>query len=189
MKKHILLSTLLAGALSIPAVSGEVLSEEELEEVSAKGIQIIINDEDLDDEQFNNNGSLQLANEAQQDIENVVVNNNAQSADNTGVNLLGNLSTSGDIVATQTNDQYADNYVDYTDQYVYTEDDVDDEQFNNNASVQLINEAQENANAVAAVNSAQSASNLGLNAVGNLATATSITTTQTNDQTAYNNVY
>ncbi len=189
MKKHLLLSALLVGALSVPAISGEVLSEEELDEVSAKGIQTVINDEYLDDEQFNNNGSLQLANQAQQDIENVVVNNNAQSAANTGVNLLGNLDTSGDIDATQTNDQYADNYVAYTEQYVFTEEHVDDEQYNNNASVQLINEAQEFANAVAAVNSAQSSSNLGLNAVGNLATATSITTHQTNDQTAYNDVF
>ncbi len=189
MKKHILLSTLLAGVLSVPAISGEVLSEEELEEVSAKGVQTVINDEYLDDEQYNNNGSLQLVNEAQKDIENVVVNNNAQSADNTGVNLLGNLSTSGDIVATQVNNQYADNYVEYTDQYVYTEEHVDDEQFNNNASVQLLNEAQENASSVAAINSAQSASNLGLNAVGNLATATSITTTQSNSQISFNDVY
>jgi len=125
MKKHFLLSALLVGAFSIPALSGEVLSDEELEGVSAKGVQTIINDEDLDNEQFNNNGSLQLANQAQQDIENVVVNNNAQSAANTGVNLVGNLDTSGDINASQVNDQYADNFVYYTDQYVYTEEDVD----------------------------------------------------------------
>jgi len=189
MKKHLLLSALLVGALSVPAISGEVLSDEELEGVSAKGVQTIINDEDVNAEQFNNNGSLQLANQAQQDIENVVVNNNAQSAANTGVNLVGNLDTSGDIDATQVNDQYADNFVVYTDQWVENDEDLNDEQFNNNASVQLINEAQENAQAVAAVNSAQSASNLGLNAVGNLATATSITTTQVNNQTAFNDVY
>ncbi len=189
MKKHVLLSALLVGAFSMPALSAEVLSEEELDEVSAKGIQTIINDDDVDDQQYNNNGSLQLANEAQKDIENVVVNNNAQSAANTGVNLLGNLATTGDINAAQHNTQTADNYVAYTDQYVDNDDDVDEEQFNNNASVQLLNEAQENANSVAVINSAQSASNLGLNAVGNLATANNITTTQTNTQTAVNNVY
>jgi len=79
--------------------------------------------------------------------------------------------------------------VDSVVQNVVNNNHVDGEQFNNNGSVQLVNKAQQNAAGVAAVNSAQSASNLGLNMIGNLLGAQSMTITQVNNQTAHNDVY
>jgi len=189
MKKHLLLSALLAGVLAVPSFSGEVLSEEELEEVAAQGVQTIYNDDDVDARQDNNNGSLQMTDEAQQDIENVVVDNAAQSAANSSVNLLGNMDTVGDITAQQGAEQTADNDVDYTAQYVDNDEDVDARQNNNNASVQIVDEAQEFAEAVAAINSAQSATNLSLNALGNISSTGAINAVQYAEQTAVNNVY
>lgn len=189
MKKHFLLSALLAGVLAGPSFSGEVLSEEELEEVAAQGVQTVYNEDDVDARQDNNNGSLQLTDEAQQDIENVVVDNAAQSAANASVNLLGNMDTVGDINASQEAEQYADNYVDYTDQLIDNDDDVDARQNNNSASVQIVDEAQEFAESVAAVNSAQSATNLSLNALGNISSTGNIIASQEATQTSYNNVY
>ncbi len=189
MKKHFLLSALLAGVIAAPSFSADVLSDDELEEVAAKGTQTVINHDNLDANQDNNNGSLQLADEAQQDIENVVVDNAAQSAANASVNLLGNMETVGEIEADQGADQYANNFVYWTDQWIENEDDVNSEQNNNNASVQIVDEAQESATAVAAVNSAQSATNLSLNALGNIASTGDINATQWSSQTSYNDVY
>ncbi len=189
MKKHLLLSALLVGALSVPAISAEVLSEEELEEVSAKGVQTIINEDHVDDDQYNNNGSVLLANDAQRTIENVTVTNNAQSAVNMGTNILGDVGADDDIDALQTSVQTAYNYVEESIQSVFNDEDLDDDQYNNNGSLQILNDAQREVDSVTISNSAQSAANLGVNITGNLGSGDDITSTQINDQYADNFVW
>src|SRR3990170_3824175 len=160
--------------------------------------------------QDNNNNSVQVNDQAQQ---NAVVDslvNTAKSA----VNIGANLATVGDVTGTdiyQTNTAVAENHVNdafasdgnaYAEnlnketQHVFNGTSPDtvaasiEDQENNNNSVQLNDYAQQNASAVLVENSAGSAVNAGLNVLnaGDI-TNSQNTISQTNDQTAenYNN--
>ncbi|HBG46627.1 MAG TPA: hypothetical protein DDW94_06500 [Deltaproteobacteria bacterium] len=153
-------------------------------------------------DQDNNNNSVQVNDQAQQNalVDSLV--NTAKSATNTGANL----ATVGDVTGTdiyQTNtavaenhvndafafdgDAYANNYNKQTQNVINGDFSVVVSQENNNNSVQVNNDAQENVSAVLLENSASSAVNAGLNVlnVGDI-TNSDDTIYQKNVQTAEN---
>jgi len=237
MSKRFLLSAIFAaGALSTGAIAGDmqVLNEEELEDVSAQGLQTIENDtRDFGGamNQNNNLDSVQMNDNAQQNAKGADLVAAATSSVNVGINILwsdARPSEPDDAVRRdgnfpvvvegpnepqdfgqqydQTNDQVAvshRNRANATDEaYAYNEDKETqyvynnvltgnsgsssvEGQDNNNNSVQLNDYAQQNVAGLEVENSAQSASNTGLNI---LATGTISLTSgnQENDQIAMN---
>ena len=160
MRKHLLLTAIFgAGVLSLPALALEELSEEELQEVTAKGVQVIINNDDPDEVQNNNNDSVQLNDQAQENILAFSIMNISNSAANQSANLALADGTAGDVDIHQDTFQLADNFVFLSLQEVYNEDDPDAIQNNNNASVQIRGDAQKNAVSFHNLNAANSAVN------------------------------
>ncbi len=100
-KKLLLTAVFTAGALTAGAVAGEmeILNEEELEEVSAQGLQVIENDnrnfKDLNGQQ-NNLDSVQLNNNAQMGVQVAGLINSAKSSFNSAINLLIQLEDQAD---------------------------------------------------------------------------------------------
>ena len=159
------------------------------------------------EDQENNNNSVQLNHDAQQNASAVLVENSASSAVNAGLNVLnaGDITNSQNTI-TQTNDQTAENFNNYADgevdakarnwetalhpgQYIDNQYATIFDQDNNNNSVQLNDNAQQNVTADKVVNSANSAVNVGQNLL-NWDTAggdvTNSVVTQTNTQEAKN---
>ncbi|MDQ7037806.1 MAG: hypothetical protein Q9N26_01210 [Aquificota bacterium] len=160
MRKHLLLTAVFGvGVLSLPASALEEISEEDLQEVTAKGVQVIINNDDPDEVQNNNNDSVQLNDQAQKDILAFSVMNISNSAANQSANLALADGTAEDVDIHQDTFQVADNYVDLSLQVVFNDDDPDAIQNNNNASVQIRGDAQQNAVSFHNLNAANSAVN------------------------------
>src|SRR3972149_7894912 len=159
-------------------------------------------------EQENNNNSVQLNGNAQQNASAVLVENSAASAVNAGLNVLnaGDILNSDDTIE-QTNFQTAENFNNYADggtdakarnweqaanpgQYIANLDlALVLDQNNNNNSVQLNDNAQQNVTADKVVNSANSAVNVGQNLLNWETTGGDVTNSevnQTNTQTAKN---
>ena len=179
------------------------LSDSEMDRVSAQGIQTIVNESNFPVADQNNNlDSVQLNDFAQEssNVEGLI--NSAVSAVNASANLLysGPATSSG---IEQENDNTAKNHV--NDSFAFNNDayaqnlnkqtqDVNnsflvtiEDQENNNNSVQMNDNAQQNSEGVSVLNSAFSANNFGLNIYssdsGNIAGGD---ITQTNTQHAYN---
>ncbi|HBG46625.1 MAG TPA: hypothetical protein DDW94_06490 [Deltaproteobacteria bacterium] len=179
------------------------LSDSEMDRVSAQGIQTIVNESNFPVADQNNNlDSVQLNDFAQEssNVEGLI--NSAVSAVNASANLLysGPATSSG---IEQENDNTAKNHV--NDSFAFNNDayaqnlnkqtqDVNnsflvtiEDQENNNNSVQMNDNAQQNSEGVSVLNSAFSANNFGLNIYssdsGNIAGGD---ITQTNTQRAYN---
>src|SRR3990170_4197733 len=179
------------------------LSDTEMDRVSAQGIQTIVNQSILPvNDQNNNLDSVQLNDFAQESstVEGLV--NSAVSAVNASANLLyGSETTSSGI--TQTNDNEAQNHVNdafafdndayaqnINKQTQYVNNDhlsIIEDQENNNNSVQLNDNAQQNSVGVSLINSAFSADNFGLNVYSSDSEPiTGGSLTQTNTQNAFN---
>ncbi len=138
--------------------------------------------------QNNNNNSVQLNDDAQQNATGLEIRNSALSAYNTGMNIM-KFDSSSSASLSQTNEQTAGNMNnnaegllnasayngewvgenDVTTQYVQIQANVSN-QNNNNNSVQLNGNAQENAAALTMVNNANSAQNSGMNILVDLIT-------------------
>src|SRR3990170_3997297 len=133
------------------------------------------------EDQENNNNSVQLNHDAQQNASAVLVENSASSAVNAGLNVLnaGDITNSQNTIS-QTNDQTAENFNNYADgevdakarnwetalhpgQYIDNQYATIFDQDNNNNSVQLNDNAQQNVTADKVINSANSAVNVGQN--------------------------
>lgn len=167
MRKHLLLTAIFgAGVIGSPALALEELSEEELQSVTAQGIQIIINNDDPENVQNNNNDSVQLNDQAQKNIIAFSIMNISNTAANQSANLALAQDTAGDVDIHQDTYQLADNFVFASLQEVYNEDDPDAIQNNNNASVQIRGDAQQNAISFHNLNAANSAVNQAAQAVG-----------------------
>src|SRR3990170_7074995 len=159
------------------------------------------------EDQENNNNSVQLNHDAQQNASAVLVENSASSAVNAGLNVLnaGDITNSQNTIS-QTNDQTAENFNNYADgevdakarnwetalhpgQYIDNQYATIFDQDNNNNSVQLNDNAQQNVTADKVVNSANSAVNVGQNLLNWDTTGGDITNSvvhQENTQTAKN---
>jgi hypothetical protein len=187
MRKHLLLTAVFgAGVLSLPALALEELSEEELQEVSAKGVQVIVNNDDPDSVQNNNNDSVQLNDLSQQNILAFSIMNISNSAANQSANLALATDTAEDVDVEQETTQVADNFVLLSLQIVYNEDDPDAIQNNNNASSQLNASAQQNAVSFHNLNAANSAVNQAAQGVGVFNTGEDVDVEQEVYQEAYN---
>ena len=130
----------------------------------------------------NNNGAVQV-NNAQKNLASLASHNNADSAVNSGVNVLdvsGKPTTAS--VLTQSNVQSAENCGTHN-QDVVNNGNIE-KQANNNGKVQLI-DAQTGTSSLILGNTAGSAVNYGLN-IANIQTATNWSITQTAVQTANN---
>ena len=186
MKRQVLNLTLLTALLTPVAMGAEIISDEELDDVSGGQLQVITNGGNVNAHDDNNNGSVILHNNAQRYVSGVYISNNAASAVNNATNIVNALS-SGPVTVTQTNNQCADNSVMRKQQEVANGGDVNDIQDNENASVLITDDAQQNANNLSLVNSAVSAVSRATNMV-NIPTAGSLTATQTSEQDADNEV-
>ncbi len=180
-KKKLLAAAILAVSVSSAVAAPQVLSEEELGDVSAQGIQVITNPTDISAQQ-NNNDSVQLNGISQQGAAGMQVVNNTNTAENVHSNLI-NLDSSSSMTMSQLNDQYAENH-EIAEQYVYNYSSVDD-QNNNNASVQINDDAQTGITAGIVSNVSGSAKNIAQN-IANITNSSSIGLTQTNNQVALN---
>ncbi|WP_200762617.1 beta strand repeat-containing protein [Nitrosophilus alvini] len=178
-----LASALLAGMVMSPAAFAEVsaLSDADLGEVSAQGIQTITNPTDISDQQ-NNNDAVQLNGISQSGASGMEVINHVNSASNTHQNLVAVDASSAMSVA-QANDQYADN-VDGSDQTIDNQATVTD-QNNNNSAVQLNDDSQTLITADVVSNAANSAKNVGQN-IASITDSSAIAISQTNTQVALN---
>ena len=161
--------------------------------------------------QNNNNNSVQLNDSAQQDADALAIVNNANSAQNSGLNIIVDAidvpKGIKNTTVTQTNTQTASNHENFASAYedayagninkqsqeVINSDKVNDTEVqveivdnsNNNNSVQLNDSAQQNAKALEITNMAVSSANTGFN-IAIFSNVTDSTITQTNDQTASN---
>ncbi|MDQ7055932.1 MAG: hypothetical protein Q9M89_05455 [Persephonella sp.] len=153
-----------------------------------------------DREQNNNNNSVQLNDAAQIEAAGIIIENVANSAVNTGINLMD----TGDITDStveQRNDQTAENHTNYADatdfalatninkqkQYIYNCNcsSIEGEQNNNMNSVQINDGAQGSIDSIVLVNAAASAANVGINML-KAGTISGSSVTQVNTATAVN---
>ncbi len=185
MKKQVLNLTLLTALLTPVAMGMQIISDEELDDVSGGQVQVITNGGIVNSHQDNNNGSVILHHNTQRNVSGVYISNNAASAVNNMTNIVSALSP-GSVTVTQTNDQCADNSVARKQQEIVNSGDVNDTQDNENASVLITDNAQQNANNLSLVNSAVSAVSRATN-MANLG-GNDITVTQTSNQDADNEV-
>ena len=166
MKNQVLRTTLLTALILTPAVGMEVLGDAELEEIDAKGLLITVNGGNVNAHQDNNNGSVQLHGNTCMNCNGVSIENVADSASNSATNLL-NVGSGGTVTANQYNDQCsgggAQNTVVRLQEEVENNGDVNDVQDNNNASVQLTDNVQRNAQHFSLINGASSAINRSTN--------------------------
>jgi len=166
--------------------------------------------------QDNNNNSVQLNDNAQQNVAGLDVENSAQSASNVGINIVA----TGDLTLTagdQSNKQRAFNMSNKAEGYdtaeAYNSESEDNaftqrvtnevgetgafaqngtpvinvsDQDNNNNSVQLNNNAQENASGLTVNNNANSAKNFGVNIHASSGLIQNSEVSQSNDQEAHN---
>lgn len=142
------------------------------------------------DRQNLNNASTQLNNKAQKNVEGLAVTNAASSAVNVGQNVVGIEDSDGANVY-QANDQYAFDYsvnnqdADQAHNNRGPRDVHAGEVHANNGSVQLNDQAQENARGLALSNSAASALSVGQNILG-MSNGYTGTIMQSNLQTSLN---
>ncbi len=155
-------------------------------------------------DQDNNNNSVQLNDNAQQNAESITINNNANSARNYGINVHSSMGLISESAASQSNDQTAKNHNNRATGAVATAENLNKEtqfvtndwdndsnvmnvvgQNNNNNSVQLNDNAQENATGLEIRNSAISAYNTGMNIMV-FESSENASLSQSNDQEAYN---
>lgn len=178
-----LASALLAGMVMSPAAFAEVsaLSDTDLEEVSAQGIQTVTNPTSISNQQ-NNNDAVQLNGNSQSGSSGIEIINHVNSASNTNQNLIAVDASSG-ISISQLNDQYADN-TDGSGQTVDNSSDVTD-QNNNNSSVQLNDDSQTVITANVVSNVANSAKNVGQN-IASITDSSNVSFSQANFQEAWN---
>ncbi|OPY70900.1 MAG: hypothetical protein A4E57_00215 [Syntrophorhabdaceae bacterium PtaU1.Bin034] len=163
----------LISAPFMPAWAGTgVLSDDDLSGFSARGLQVIYNGP-VTVGQDNNNDSVQLKSDAQKSARALMLTNTAGSAVNVGQNLGSAYELIGFNGIFQKNDQFALNQPGESEQYIYNNPlgliDITALQDNNNASVQLKDDAQKWVGFVMA-NTAGSAANVGQNfaSAGNL---------------------
>lgn len=187
MRRELLLTAIFGvGVFTLPALALEELSEEELAEISAKGTQIVVNNDDPDNVQNNNNDSVQLNDNAQQSILAFSVMNLSVSAGNQSANLASVSGTGEDVDVEQDTFQLAVNVVEISYQEIYNEDDPDALQNNNNASVQLNASAQQNAVSFHNLNASASAVNQAAQGVAVTDTGEDVDVDQHIDQSAVN---
>ncbi len=151
--------------------------------------------------QNNNNNSVQLNDSAQQNSTGLLLMNASTSAINVGYNLMdaGNVSNS---TLSQTTNQNSENFNNYASannlavagnaepgatQYVHNAHVTIDKQNNNNNSVQLNDDAQQNISSFMLINSSMSAANISYNLM-NVGDVSDSEITQTNTQVAMNHV-
>ncbi len=178
-----LASALLAGMVVSPVAFAQVssLDDEILADVSAQGIQTISNPTQIRDQQ-NNNDSVQVNGDSQRGSSGMEVVNYADSASNVHQNVA-NISNSEGVTVTQANDQYAENHGN-SDQQI-TNEDRSRRQNNNNASVQLNDNAQRGISSATVSNAATSAVNVGQN-IASVTDSSDIGAQQYNSQVAMN---
>jgi len=158
-KRKLLVAALLAVSVSSAVAAPEVLSEEELGDVSAQGVQVITNPTDISAQQ-NNNDSIQINGASQSGSSGMQISNSVNSADNINTNVI-NLDSSSGMTMSQLNDQSAENY------------EVSDQTVLNNITTGV------------ASNVSGSAVNVGQN-IANITNSTNISLSQTNNQYASN---
>jgi hypothetical protein len=124
--------------------------------------QSIVNLDLVDPIQNNNNGSVQLNDNAQAGASGMLIDNKAVSAMNVAQNVL-DVTGLVSLSATQSNEQYADNEV-YAYQDIVNVEDTE-LQNNNNSAVQVNEDAQTGTATMALANTANSAMNIGQNVV------------------------
>ncbi len=189
MKRQVLNLTLLTALLTPVAMSTQIVSDDELDDISGGQLQVVTNGGGINSHQDNNNGSVILHHNVQSNTSGVYISNNADSAVNNATNLLNVWSAgTGPVTVTQTNDQCADNNVSRKQQEVVNGGDVNDTQDNENASVLITDNAQQNANNLSLVNSAVSAVSRATNMANIYAPNSPLTATQTSEQDADNEV-
>ncbi|WP_200762614.1 beta strand repeat-containing protein [Nitrosophilus alvini] len=179
-----MVSALLAAMTCSAPLYAEVnaLSDSDLGEISAQGLQTVTNPTDISDQQ-NNNDSVQLNGETQSVSSSIEIVNSSASALNVHQNSAS-ADNSSDIALYQSNDQFAENST-YSNQSISNDADATD-QNNNNRSVQINSDAQSNTSAFIISNAAGSAENIGQNVLSadNLESVNTIT--QENIQHAFN---
>ncbi|NPB08086.1 MAG: hypothetical protein GXN96_04060 [Aquificae bacterium] len=135
--------------------------------------------------QDNNNASVQLSNNAQQEVVAFTIANTAGVAVNQSANLAFVTDTTGDVDVEQYAIQYAENTISVG-QLNVNNDDIDGVQNNNNGSVQLSNNAQQAATAFQMMNAASSAANQSANIAAVSATGGDASIVQSSTQAAIN---
>ncbi len=199
MRRQVLNLTLLTALLTPMAIGTEIISDEELDDVSGGQLQQTImsggqlqqtiNGGNVNAHQDNNNGAVVLHNFAQSGMSGAYVFNGAESAGNNGTNMF-NGSAAGPIVLDQRNNQCAQNSVLRKQQEIGNMGDVNNNvvQDNENGSVLITDNAQQNANNLSLVNSAVSAVSRATNIANITLPTTSIDVTQESIQRSQNEV-
>ncbi len=184
-KKTLLAAALLAASVSVPSMAGpQAISDDQLGNVSAQGIQVVTNPTAISNQQ-NNNDSIQANGSSQANSSGIQVMNMVNSAVNTQTNTAA-IDTSLGITLTQSNDQYAENH-EYSSQTIDNGSTVS-AQNNNNASVQMNDSSQMGATAGVVSNVAGSAMNIGQN-IASITNSSAIGLSQSNSQFATNEGY
>ncbi|WP_456465100.1 beta strand repeat-containing protein [Persephonella sp.] len=180
-KGKLLAAALLAVSVSSAVAAPQVLSEEELGDVSAQGIQVITNPTDISAQQ-NNNDSVQLNGTSQSGSSGTQITNNVNSAENVNTNVVS-IDSSSFMSTSQLSNQFASN-TESSEQYIDNNASATD-QNNNNASVQINDDSQTGINVGVASNMAASAGNIAQN-IGSITNSDTTSLGQTNIQTADN---
>ncbi len=157
--KRIMISALVAMVVSSAAIAGvSTLSEDELGDVSAQGIQNIYNGGTAND-QLNNNEALELRGTSQKEAQGMEIVNSSSSAINANQNVANLVNGSGEL--TQKNCQIAKNGKNAV--QTTTNKGPLHKQVNDNGAVNLSDKAQSEASAAVMVNAAKSGINEGQN--------------------------
>ncbi len=157
--KRIMISALVAMVVSSAAVAGvSSLSEDELGDVSAQGIQNIYNG-GTTNEQLNNNEALELRGDSQKNAQGMEVVNSSSSAINANQNVANLVNGSGEL--NQKSCQVAKNGKNAV--QTTTNKGPLHKQVNDNGAVNLSDGAQSEASAAVMVNAAKSGINEGQN--------------------------
>ncbi len=180
-KGKLLAAALLAVSVSSAVAAPQVLSEEELGDVSAQGIQVITNPTDISAQQ-NNNDSVQLNGTSQSGSSGTQITNNVNSAENVNTNVVS-IDSSSFMSTSQLSNQFASN-TESSEQYIDNNASATD-QNNNNASVQINDDSQTGINVGVASNMAASAGNIAQN-IGSITNSNDIDLSQANEQLALN---
>ena len=184
-KKTLLAAALLAATVSVPSMAGpQAISDDQLGEVSAQGIQVVTNSTNISNQQ-NNNDSVQANGNSQANTSGMQVMNMVNSAANTQTNTAA-IDTSIGISSSQSNTQYAENH-EASSQTIDNFAAVSN-QNNNNATVQMNDSSQMGTTAGIVSNVAGSAMNIGQN-IASITNSSAIGLAQSNSQTATNEGY
>ncbi len=189
MKRQVLNLTLLTALLTPVAVGTEIISDEELEDVSGGQLQQTINGGNVNLHQDNDNGAVVLHNNVQRFARGAYIFNGAASVGNNGTNIF-NGSAVGPIVLDQRNNQCGENKVLRKQQEIGNGGDINSNavQDNENGSVLITDNVQQNANNLSLVNSAVSAVSRATNIANITLPTTSIDVTQESIQRSQNEV-